>query len=64
MTQYLQALETLLNWEEAREECRYRGGWYRGGDLASINSFQEQTFLTSMLKFLFLCSLMSPFCLC
>ena len=42
-----QVLETELSWDEAREECRYRGGWRRDGDLASINTFQEQIFMQS-----------------
>ena len=42
-----QVLDIALTWAEAREECSYRGGWRRGGDLASINSLQEQTFMRS-----------------
>ena len=42
-----QVIETELNFDEARQECEYRGGWRDGGDLASINTFQEQTFMQS-----------------
>merc|ERR550532_2345629 len=44
-----QVLDIALTWAEAREECSYRGGWRRGGDLASINSLQEQTFMRTWL---------------
>ena len=42
-----QVLNLRLGWAEAREECRYRGGWREDGDLAGINSLEEQTFLSS-----------------
>ena len=42
-----QVLEEALSWEEARQECEYRGGWRDGGNLVSINSLQEQTFVQS-----------------
>ena len=42
-----QVLDMRLNWGEARGECQYRGGWREGGDMASINSLEEQTFFTS-----------------
>ena len=37
----------LLSWEEARQECSYRGGYRRDGELASINTREEQTFMQS-----------------
>ena len=42
-----QVLEMLLSWEEARQECSYRGGYRRDGELASINTREEQTFMQS-----------------
>ena len=39
-----------MRWEDAREECQYKGGWREGGDLASINSQQEQQFLLTWLQ--------------
>jgi hypothetical protein len=42
-------IEELLTWVDAKEECRLRGGFREHGDLASINSFQEQIFLNSKL---------------
>ena len=45
-----QVLDIALSWAEAREECSYRGGWRRGGELASINSLQEQTFIRSKMR--------------
>ena len=37
----------LLSWDEARQECSYRGGYRRDGELASINTREEQTFMQS-----------------
>ena len=34
-----------MTWEDAREECKSMSGYGGDGDLASINSFQEQSFL-------------------
>ena len=41
-------LDALLSWEDAAEECRYLGGFRGDGDLASINSYQEQVFIQGM----------------
>ncbi len=38
-------LNALLSWDDAAEECRNIGGFHGDGDLASINSFQEQVFI-------------------
>ena len=43
------AIEELLTWFDAREECRLRGGFGEGGDLASINSVLEDIFIQSEL---------------
>ena len=45
-----QVLDVALSWEEARQECEYRGGWRDGGNLVSINSLEEQTFVQSNLN--------------
>ena len=42
-------LDSRLRWEDAKEECQYQGGWREGGNLASINSLEEQQFLTTWL---------------
>lgn len=39
----------LYTWEDAREHCRYLGGYREQGDLASINSAEEQQFFASNL---------------
>lgn len=38
-------LDKSLTWEDAREECHSMSGYHGGGDLASINSFEEQTYI-------------------
>lgn len=38
-------LETPLAWEDAKEECKSMSGYGGDGDLASINSFMEQSFV-------------------
>lgn len=38
-------LDTILTWEDAREECKYMSGYGGDGDLASINSFREQEYI-------------------
>ena len=43
------AIEELLTWFDAREECRLRGGFGEGGDLASINSVLEDIYIQSEL---------------
>ena len=58
-----QVLDMKLAWAEARDECQYRGGWREGGDLAGINSLEEQTFLTSMQKLKIEGSFLSFICL-
>lgn len=41
-------LKERLSWVDARDECNLRAGWFgEHGDLASINSVQEQTFVHS-----------------
>jgi nitric oxide reductase activation protein len=39
-----------LTWVEAREECKLRAGFRERGDLASVNSLQEQLFVHSRPK--------------
>ena len=35
-------VDTEMSWNDARVECEYLAGHDRGGDLVSINSFDEQ----------------------
>ena len=35
-------VDTMMSWNDARVECEYLAGHDRGGDLVSINSFDEQ----------------------
>ena len=38
----------MIRWEDAKEECQYQGGWREGGNLASINSLEEQNCLLEL----------------
>ena len=38
-------LETPLAWDDAKEECKSMSGYGGDGDLASLNSFLEQSFV-------------------
>ena len=40
-------LDTDLAWEDAREECASLSEYRGDGDLASINSFEEESFIMS-----------------
>ena len=47
-------LETPLAWEDAKEECKSMSGYGGDGDLASLNSFMEQSFVQSKYFLIFL----------
>ena len=40
-------VDTELSWNDARVECEFLAGHDRGGDLVSINSFDEQRHIMS-----------------
>jgi hypothetical protein len=40
-------LTDKMSWSDARTECEYRAGHLNGGDLASINSYDESRYLQS-----------------
>ena len=40
-------VDTELSWNDARVECEFLAGHDRGGDLVSINSYDEQRYIMS-----------------
>ena len=41
------AVDTELSWNDARVDCEFLAGHDRGGDLVSINSYDEQRYIMS-----------------